>query len=122
MSENKEYYSKQLEAGSIHISEEVACTIAAAAVMEVEGVLALNTNFGAEIQDRLSKKSQKRGVRLTPKDDAVCVDCSIMVLYGYSMQQVGEAVQTAVTQALESMAGLKVCCVNVNIAGISMSK
>lgn len=122
MSETKEYYSKQLEAGSIHISDEVIATIAAAAVTEVEGVVALNTNFGTEIQDRLTKKSQKRGIRLTAQNESVCVECSILVQYGYSMQTLGKAVQEAVTQALESMAGLSVSAVNVNIAGISMPK
>ena len=122
MSETKEYYSKQLESGFVHISEDVVCAIAAAAVTEVEGVVSLNTNFGAEIQDRLSKKSTGRGIHITSKDDAVCVECSVMVQYGYSMQAIGENVQTSVVQALESMAGLKVASVNVNIAGISMSK
>ncbi|MBE6954317.1 MAG: Asp23/Gls24 family envelope stress response protein [Ruminococcaceae bacterium] len=122
MSETKEYYSKQLETGSLHISEDVVCAIAAAAVTEVEGVVALNSNFGAEIQDRLTKKATGRGVRLTAKDDAVCVECSVMVQYGYSMQTIGQNIQAAVCQALESMAGLKVLNVNVNIAGISMTK
>ena len=122
MSETKEYYSKQLESGSVHISEDVVCAIAAAAVTEVEGVVGLNTNFGAEIQDRLTKKTTGRGIRLTSKGDAVCVECSVMVQYGHSMQAVGANVQTAVVQALESMAGLKVAAVNVNIAGISMTK
>jgi len=122
MSETKEYFSKQLETGSLHISEDVVCAIAAAAVTEVEGVASLNTNFGAEIQDRLSKKATGRGVRLSSKDDAVCVECSVMVHYGYSMQTIGENIQTSVRQALESMAGLTVSAVNVNIAGICMSK
>ena len=122
MSETREYYSKQLESGSVHISEDVVCAIAAAAVTEVEGVVGLNTNFGAEIQDRLTKKTTGRGIHLTGKGDAVCVECSVMVQYGYSMQTVGANIQTAVVQALESMAGLKVAAVHVNIAGISMTK
>ncbi len=122
MSENKEYYSKQLQIGSIHVSEEVVASIAAAAVLEVEGVVGLSANLSSEIQDRLSKKNAVKGLRLTPVEDAVQVDCGIVVLYGYSMQELGSSVQEAVTQALESMTGLKVAAVNVNIAGISMTK
>ena len=122
MSETKEYFSKQLETGSVHIAEDVACAIAAAAVMEVEGVVALNTNFGAEIQDRLTKKNTGRGIHIVDKNGVLSVECSVMVKYGYSMQTIGANIQNAVCQAMESMAGLKVDSVNVNIAGISISK
>ena len=38
MAENKEYFSKEVENGSIQISEEVVASVAAMAVLEVEGV------------------------------------------------------------------------------------
>ena len=37
MAENKEYFSKEVENGSIQISEEVVASVAAMAVLEVEG-------------------------------------------------------------------------------------
>lgn len=123
MSESKEYYSRQLQIGSIHVSEEVVASIVAAAVQEVDGVVGLSANFTTEIQDRLSsKKNLTKGIRILQQDDAVQVDCSVIVLYGHSMQEIGAAVQDAVQQAVESMIGLKVSAVNVNVAGISMTK
>ena len=123
MSESKEYYSRQLQIGSIHVSEEVVASIVAAAVQEVDGVVGLSASFTTEIQDRLSsKKNLAKGIRILQQDDAVQVDCSVIVLYGHSMQEIGAAVQDAVQQAVESMIGLKVSAVNVNVAGISMTK
>ena len=122
MSESREYFTKQTEFGAIHISEDVILSIAAAAVMEVEGVASLNTAFGAELQDRLVKKGTSRGIKLSLDGESLVVECSILVLYGPSMQTVGTSVQDSVRQAVESMTGLTVATVNVHIAGISTKK
>ena len=122
MSESREYFTKQTEFGAIHISEDVILSIAAAAVMEVEGVASLNTAFGAELQDRLVKKGTGRGIKLNLDGESLVVECSILVLYGPSMQTVGTSVQDSVCQAVESMTGLTVATVNVHIAGISTKK
>ena len=122
MSESREYFTKQTEFGAIHISEDVILSIAAAAVMEVEGVASLNTAFGAELQDRLVKKGTGRGIKLNLDGESLVVECSILVLYGPSMQTVGTSVQDSVRQAVESMTGLTVATVNVHIAGISTKK
>ena len=52
------------------------------------------------------------------EDDALTVDCNITVAYGQSVVSVAGAVQAAVTNALESMAGVKIAAVNVNVCGI----
>ena len=52
MAENKEYFSKEVENGSIQISEEVVASVAAMAVLEVEGVCGLASNLGYDIAKR----------------------------------------------------------------------
>ena len=52
------------------------------------------------------------------EDDSLLVDCNIVVAYGQSVVNVAKAVQEAVTSALESMTGVKVASVNVNVCGI----
>ena len=64
MSESREYFTKCAENGTINISSEVVLAIAAAAAAEVDGVASMNTNFGAELPDRIMKKAVGKGVRL----------------------------------------------------------
>ena len=63
MAENKEYFSKEVENGSIQISEEVVASVAAMAVLEVEGVCGLASNLGYDIAEMLGKKTLAKGVR-----------------------------------------------------------
>ena len=55
---------------------------------------------------------------LIAEDNTVSIDCSIMVAYGNSVVDVAAAVQQNVTANVESMTGVKVVGVNVNVCGI----
>lgn len=123
MSDNKEYVSQAVENGSVRISEDVICSIAAMAAMDVEGVYGLNTNIGSELAGKISKKAPGKGVRLVISDDnEISLDCYVVVLYGYSVFDVAKAVQENVTSVVESTTGHKVRTVNVSISGISLPK
>lgn len=119
MSENKEYVSRADELGNIHISEEVLAAIAAAAAMEVEGVSSLAANLGRDIADLLGKKNLAKGVRVKMEDDRVEVELSVLMTYGHTIPEIGKAVQENVKAAIESMTGLDVAGINVNVAGVT---
>ena len=120
MAENKQYITQIQENGSVMISEDVIATIVSHAVGEVEGVIGLSTKPGADIADMIGKKNWGKGLKITiGNDDALYIDCNVVVRYGQSVVSVANAVQAAVCAALESMTGVKVACVNVNICGIS---
>ena len=120
MAENKQYVTQMQENGSVLISEDVIMTIVAHAIEEVEGVVGLNSKPGADIIDMIGKKNWGKGLKITiAEDDALTVDCNITVAYGQSVVTVAGAVQTSVTNALESMAGVKITAVNVNVCGIA---
>ena len=119
MAENKQYVTQTRENGSVLISEDVITTIVAHAAEEVEGVVSLNFKPGADIIEMIGKKGWAKGLKITiGEDDVLTVDCNITVAYGESVVSVAGAVQTAVTNALESMAGVKIAAVNVNVCGI----
>ena len=119
MSENKEYVSRADELGNIHISEEVLAAITAAAAMEVEGVSSLAANLGRDIADLLGKKSLSKGVRVKMEDNRVEVELSVLMAYGHTIPEIGKAVQENVKSAIESMTGLDVAAINVNVAGVT---
>ena len=111
MSENKEYVSRSDELGNIHISEEVLAGIAAAAALEVDGVSGLAANLGSDIAELLGKKTLAKGVHVQMDEEKVTVDLSVLMAYGNTIPGVGNAV--------ESMTGLEIAAVNVNVGGIT---
>jgi len=119
MAECKQYITQLQENGSVMISEDVISAIVAHAACEVEGVVSLNVKPGADIADLLGKKNWGKGLKITiADDDSISIDCNISVSYGQCVVTVAKAVQTAIMNALESMAGVKITAVNVNICSI----
>ena len=119
MSDSREYVSRSDELGNIHISEEVLAAISAAAALEVEGVSSLAANLGSDIAELLGKKNLAKGVRVKMEDDKVVVELSVLMSYGHTIPEMCKAVQEGVKNAIESMTGLEVSAVNVNVGGIT---
>jgi len=122
MAENKEYLIQGQEEGTILISDEVICTIAAAAVLEVEGVESLNTNIGSDLAEMLGVKNQSKGIKISVEEENVTLDCSIVVGYEYDVIEVAKNVQASVKNAVESMTGFQVQRVDVAVSAIAMTK
>ena len=123
MAETKEYYTQAMENGSIQISEDVIAAVAAAAVLDTEGVSALSTNLGSDIAEMLGMKNVGKGITLTAgKDDSLCLDCDIVARFGVSVFELAKAVQDAVKTSVESVTGLRVAQVNVNVCGIALPR
>ena len=119
MADNKQYITQLQDNGSVMISEDVVSTIVSLAIKDVEGVIGLSTKPGADIADMIGKKNWGKGLRVAiAEDNALTVDCDIIVSYGQSVVAVAGAVQEAVLGALESATGVKVNAVNVNVCGI----
>ena len=120
MAEKNEYFTQKLENGTLQISEDVVASVAAAAVLEVEGVCGLSSSISTDIAEMLGMKTL---VRLTPiKDGSVTIECDVVAKFGQSVFSLAKTVQDAVKTSVESITGLAVAQVNVNICGIAMPK
>ena len=109
MAEYKRYITQVQENGNVMISEDVIATIVTHAVEEVEGVEGLRT-----------KKSWGKVMKIViAEDNNLTIDCNITVKFGYSVVDVATNVQQAITGAVESITGVKVTVVNVNVGGIA---
>ena len=53
MAEKNEYFTQKLENGTLQISEDVVASVAAAAVLEVEGVCGLSSSISTDIAEML---------------------------------------------------------------------
>lgn len=119
MAENKQYISQIQDNGAVMISEDVVAAIVAQAVKDVEGVVSLSVKPGADIADMLVKKNWGKGIRVEiSENNSVSIDCDVQIGYGQSVVTVAKSVQDAVTAQVESMTGVKVTAVNVNVCGI----
>ena len=112
MAEYKQYITQAQENGTVMISEDVIATIVEHALTEVDGVV----KGGSDV---IGKKSWGKGIRIAiAEDNTLTIGCNIIVNYGESVIQVANAVQEAITMAVESVTGVKVTDVHVNVCGI----
>ena len=112
MAEYKQYITQIQENGNVMISEDVIATIVEHTLTEVEGVV----KGGAEV---VGKKSWGKGMRIAiAEDNSLTIGCNIIVGYGESVINVAKSVQEAITTAVESVTGVTVSDVNVNVCGI----
>lgn len=119
MAENKQYITQVQDNGRVMISEDVICTIVVQSLTDIEGFVGLSAKPGADIIDIIGKKNWGKGLKVTiGENDELTVDCNVIISYGQSVVAVAKAIQEAVTGALESMAGVSVVSVNVNVCGI----
>ncbi|BBF41911.1 alkaline shock protein [Lachnospiraceae bacterium KM106-2] len=108
--------------GEVQIADEVVAIIAGLAATEVEGVASMAGNITNEIVGKLGKKNLSKGVKVEVGTEAVTVDVTIILKYGYSIPKTSIQVQDRVKSAIENMTGLTVDEVNVRIAGVDMDQ
>ena len=123
MAENKEYYTQEMENGSIQISEDVVASVTGMAVLEVEGVCGLSSSIGTDIAEMLCMKTLSKGVRLsTTETGALRIDCDVVSKFGQNIFELAKNVQENVKSSVESVTGLRVAEVNVTVCGIALPK
>lgn len=108
--------------GEVQISDEVVATIAGLAATEVEGVASMAGNLTNELIGKLGIKNLSKGVNVLVTDHRVDVDLALHIKYDYSILKVSKDVQARVKNAIESMTGLEVVMVNINIVNVDMEK
>ena len=123
MAENKEYYTQEMENGSIQISEDVVASVTGMAVLEVEGVCGLSSSIGTDIAEMLGMKTLSKGVWLsTTETGALRIDCDVVSKFGQNIFELAKNVQENVKSSVESVTGLRVAEVNVTVCGIALPK
>lgn len=123
MAENKEYYTQEMENGSIQISEDVVASVTGMAVLEVEGVCGLSSSIGTDIAEMLGMKTLSKGVRLsTTETGALRIDCDVVSKFGQNIFELAKNVQENVKSSVESVTGLRVAEVQCDRRGIALPK
>ncbi len=109
---------ENIQGGKIVFAEDVVATIAYLAASEVEGVHAMIGTTMEGLSEKLGKKNYTKGVKVEVGTEECACDITIVVKYGYRIQEVAQKVQMEIKNAIETMTGLRVVEVNVNVNGI----
>ena len=108
---------------NLNISEDVIGIIAGLAASEVEGIAGMTLGFVDGINQILGgNKKYSKGVKIELEGKKVTIDLYVNVKYGVRIPDVAWAAQNAVKSAVETMTGLDVIAVNINVQGITFDK
>lgn len=110
-------------ATNLNISEDVIGIIAGLAAAEVEGIAGMTLGFVDGINQILgSNKKYAKGVKINLEGKKVTIDLYVNVKYGVRIPDIAWAAQNSVKDAVETMTGLEVTGVNINVQGITFEK
>lgn len=102
------------EDGRITITEDVIASIARIAAEKVDGI-ARSTGGTGGLQRIFGGEDLAPNIKAELADGAVHLELRIAVEYGYPVHEVAAAVQQNVQSDVESLAGVSVTSVDVNV-------
>lgn len=117
MDDKKQNVSALSDKGSINYANDVIAKIAALAANEIEAVVGMS---GGSLQEMLGVKNLTKGIKVTLSNNVAQVEINVVIQYGAKIHEVCIDIQTSIIKAIESMTGLSVKAVNVNVTGISI--
>jgi len=110
-------------ANNLVISEDVIGIIAGIAAAEVEGVSGMTLGLVDGINQILgSNKKYSKGVKIELDGNNVVIDLYVIVKYGVRIPDVAFSIQNSVKSQVETMTGLNVQSVNINVQGVTFDK
>ena len=115
----KEAHIQNTDIGNIHISEEVIAVIAGIAATEGPELYSLVGHITNEIVSKMGIKSLSKGIKVDMAEDTVTISVTVNLVYGYNIPKTCKAIQERIIQSVESMTGMSVAEVNVNVNDIT---
>ncbi|OKI93190.1 stress-like protein [Streptomyces sp. CB01249] len=108
--------------GTTTIADNVVSTIAGIAVRETDGVTSVGKGpsraIGA-VKDKVSRSNDPgRGVKVEVGEKQTAIDVDIVVEYGAPILDTARSLRTNVTDAVETMTGLEVVEININVTDV----
>lgn len=103
---------------SIKISNDAVAMYVGIAVAEIQGVYGMSGTLAGITEAISGKKNYTKGVKVDADEKSAKIDVNIVVEYGARIPDVAFEIQTKVKKSVETMTGLKVTEVNVNVQGV----
>lgn len=113
---------EKVKYGTVKIANEVVAIIAGLAATEVDGVTGMSGGITGDITEMLGMKNLSKGVKVEVGEKEAAIDLFLIVDYGTKISEVAAKVQQNVKDTVETMTGLNVVEVNVNVQGVNIPK
>jgi len=110
------------EGGKVVFAADVIATIAGLAAADVKGVASMSGGVVEGFTEKFGRKSLTKGVKVEVGTQEAAIDVSVVIRYGFRIQDICADIQQAVKNAVETMTGLRVVEVNVFVQGISFDQ
>lgn len=109
--------------GSVFVSKETIARIAGNAAIECYGIVGMcsRSRIRDSFVELLGRENITRGVEVEIEDNCIDIDLYIIVGYGTKITEVAHNIMDKVKYVVESMVGLKVRTINVNVEGVRVS-
>ena len=108
--------------GQIQIADEVIAIIARTAATEVEGVYLSGHSASESLGSLFGKNNLAKGVKVKVADGETEIEIEMSIKFGTLVLDAAENVQIKVKNAVETMTGLTVSTVNVNVSSVIVEK
>lgn len=111
---------KENESGKVEISDDVIAIIANTSALEVEGIAGIENGFANGIAEMLGKKGISKGVKIDidRENSKIKLVINLSVKFGYKIPEVMFKVQEKIKSSIETMTGLCVTQININVLNI----
>jgi len=106
------------ELGSITVSKEVVAIIAALETIKVKGVVGISSGHKAGSVEVLPKRDLVKGIEVWMKPGEAALTIPIVTDYEIGIFKVAQEVQKKAKQSIETMTGLKVLKINIDVQGV----
>lgn len=108
--------------GRIKIAKEVVAMVAGNAATECYGLVGMASRSVQDgIAELLGRESLSRGVSIDSSGDSLEIELYIIVEYGVNIPEVARNVVEKVRYTMETMLGLKVGKININVQGVRVA-
>jgi uncharacterized alkaline shock family protein YloU len=109
------------DTGTTRIADSVVAKIAGLATRDIPGVHSMGTSVArrmGQLRSMVSSESAAQGVAVQVGEKEAAVDLDIVTWYGQSIVDIADAVRRHVSGQIESMTGLHVVEVNIQVDDI----
>lgn len=109
--------------GSIFIDNEVLGSIAGISAMECYGLVDMSKKSAASgLAELLKRENVSKGVKVRSEKNEIIIDLYVVVEFGTKISTVAKNIIDKVKYNIETITGLKVKQVNINVQGVRVEK
>lgn len=111
------------ELGNIFIDNEVLASIAGISAMECYGLVGMSKKSTTSgLSELLKRENLSKGVKVYTENNEIVIDLFIVVEFGTKISTVARNIIERVKYSIETITGLSVKQVNINVQGVRVEK